>query len=146
MLWCCRYLATDSLRMMIRIASLALVAYWALIFTLTHLPSRTLPKLDWSDKVYHSMAFFGLAFLLAWAIPKRSSKLGRHLIFTFCIAVTYATLDELTQNFIPGRTCDVWDVVADACGASIGLAAYVLVRSTLLKFSLGRGLIQRLSH
>lgn len=132
--------------MIIRIASLVLFAYWALIFTLTHLPSRTLPQLAWSDKVYHSLAFSGLAFLLAWAIPKRSSKLGRHLLLTFCIAVTYATVDELTQNFIPGRTCDIWDVAADAFGTCIGLASYIIIRATLLKFSLGRRLIQRLSQ
>jgi VanZ family protein len=92
------------------------------------------------------MAFCGLAFLLAWAIPKRSAHLGWHLLITWCIAITYASVDEFTQKFIPGRTSDIWDVVADGFGACIGLASYLFLRSTLLKFSLGRDLIQRLSR
>ena len=131
---------------MIRIATICLSVYWLAIFAATHLPSRALPGLQWSDKVYHIIAFSGLAFLLAWALPNRLSRTFPHVVLAALIGLLYACLDEFTQQFIPGRTCDVWDVLADAGGIAIGLAIYWTLRQALSHLSWGRRLIHSLSR
>ncbi len=111
-----------------RLASIVLVGYWALIFFGTHLPKASMPSLNASDKVYHCGAFIGLSFLLCWAIPSSRFSLGKILVIAALVALLYAVLDEWTQQFIPGRTCDIWDVAADAVGVAIGLTTYCIAR------------------
>ena len=131
---------------MIRFASACLFLYWTAIFVATHLPSSALPRLQWSDKVYHAIAFSGLAFLLAWAIPARRGKRIQHLLLAALFAIGYACLDEFSQKFIPGRSCDVWDVAADVVGTGIGLTGYLVCRSLLTQLAVGRRLIASLSR
>lgn len=137
---------TFSARAMVRIASLCLLLYWAAIFLATHLPSSSLPKLHWSDKAYHAIAFAGLGFLLGWAIPASKGKLLRHIVLVFAIGTIYAGLDELTQTLIPSRTCDFLDFLADAVGLAIGISIYLAMRGSLIQFSWGRRLISSLSR
>lgn len=111
-----------------RLASVVLLAYWALIFFGTHLPSARMPSLHASDKVYHCVAFAGLSFLLCWAIPSSRVRWGKILVLSAVVALSYAVLDEWTQQFIPGRTCDIWDVAADSVGVVLGLTSYSVAR------------------
>jgi VanZ family protein len=123
-----------------RVASLCLVLYWLLIFTGTHLPSHAVPRFNLSDKVCHALAFGGLAFLLSWAIPSRGKNLT-HVLWAAMIALVYGVVDEWTQNFIPGRVCDVWDMAADAVGVGLGVVCYLLLRQLLLQWKWGRQFI-----
>ena len=129
---------------MIRIATACLALYWIALCVATHLPSSRMPSLQWSDKTYHVIAFAGLAFLLGWAI-QTSSRL-RHAAWVGGIAVTYAITDELTQKFIPGRSCELADAVADCVGVVIGLGLYTIIRQTLVRFAAGRNLIKTFSR
>ncbi|MCA9132455.1 MAG: VanZ family protein [Planctomycetales bacterium] len=133
------------LRTMIRLASLCLASYWLAIFVATHLPSTAMPALRSSDKICHGIAFAGLSFLLAWALPKRTAPL-KHLGWAAVLALGYGCVDEFTQNFIPGRTCDIWDVAADAVGVACGLLLYLIARQLLIQHRLGRRLIQSLAR
>ncbi|MEZ6134413.1 MAG: VanZ family protein [Pirellulaceae bacterium] len=135
----------QRISLMARLATVILAMYWFVIFLGTHLPSDSLPKLGWSDKVYHGMAFAGLAFLLAWSLPKRHSNGWRHAIVVACIACVYASFDEFTQRFIPGRTSDIMDVAADVFGILGGLLAYTLLRNCLMRIAWGRHIIARLA-
>ncbi len=130
---------------MLRIATFCLIFYWIAIFVATHLPGSVVPHVYGSDKVQHAIVFSGLAFLLSWAIPTRSNLL-RHSMIVTVIALAYACLDELTQNFIPGRSCDIRDWIADAVGAGCGVLAYVAIRRLLCGLEWGKRLIQTLSH
>lgn len=111
-----------------RFASIVLLAYWTLIFVGTHLPSARMPHLHASDKLYHFIAFAGLSFLLCWAIPSSKVSWVKILVVAASIALSYAVIDELTQQFIPGRSCDIWDVAADSVGVLIGLVVYSIAR------------------
>lgn len=122
---------SKSVRLMMsimRVASIILFAYWALIFFGTHLPKASMPSLNASDKVYHCGAFAGLSFLLCWAIPSSRFSLSKILVLAASVALVYAVLDEWTQQFIPGRTCDIWDVAADSVGVVLGLTSYCIAR------------------
>lgn len=129
-----------------RLASLLLLLYWTSIFVGTHIPGHAMPKVGMSDKLMHFGAFAGLAFLLAWAIPTRKGRYLVHACLTFGIIAAYACLDELTQKFIPGRSCSAWDLLADITGAAAGIGLYWICRYILLKWNFGRLLIHRLSR
>jgi VanZ family protein len=113
------------------LGQIALVGYWLLIFTGTHLPP-TMPLLPTEvhniDKVYHFTAYAILAGLLATVWQLSSGVLtARHLRWTWIAVVIYGALDEITQ--IPvSRDCDFWDWVADAIGTACGLLAFVWLR------------------
>lgn len=128
-----------------RIASCCLAVYWIAIFAGTHIPSSSLPSITASDKLCHFVAFSGLSFLLAWAIPSNGKSLG-HVWLAAKIGVAYGIVDELTQMLIPGRNCDILDMAADCVGVAIGLCCYLLVRQLLLQVSWGRSLLVSLSR
>lgn len=92
--------------------------------------------LDWlsflaaSDKVAHTVAFFGLGLWFgALAGPSHWRGIGLLLLL-------YGALIELLQGAMAlGRTEDLWDLAADAGGLVLGLlAARGFGRSWLLRF------------
>lgn len=128
-----------------RIATGCLLLYWTAIFIGTHLPAGNVPKLG-NDKVLHVLAFAGLAFLVAWALPTRVGRAHVQAMWTLGLIWGYAMIDELTQKFIPGRHCSLGDFVADAAGAVLGLLAYFVARSLLIRTKLGYRVIMALSR
>jgi VanZ family protein len=44
------------------------------------------------------------------------------------VAALYAASDEFHQSFVPSRGSSVYDVLIDACGASVGIGATLLWR------------------
>ncbi|MFY8200362.1 MAG: VanZ family protein [Pirellula staleyi] len=111
----------------LRIAVIALGCYWVLMFISTHVPASALPRVAVSDKIIHAVAFAGLAFLLAWAIPTNLGRPLRNVFLAGLIGTLYASLDELLQ--IPvGRTADWQDFWADCVGILFGLLFYTSIR------------------
>ncbi|WP_153558765.1 VanZ family protein [Roseimaritima sediminicola] len=114
----------------IRLAPILLGVYWILLFTGTHLPSVPMPQVQHLDKVQHFVAFAGLAFLLAWAIPAHQRDPRTKMIFAFLVAICYGLFDELTQQFV-GRHTDMMDFAADCGGALMGVLIYRLAKRIL---------------
>ncbi len=133
------------LRKVARIASFCLAIYWLAIFAGTHLPGSSIPAVAVSDKILHVLAYTGLSFLLAWALPTLGKSLT-HVTWAAVIAVTYSCLDELTQMLVPSRSCDIYDIAADCVGIAIGLACYLVLRQLLLQVAWGRSLLNSLSR
>jgi len=69
------------------------------------------------DKAGHFVLMGGLAFLLNRALQQRllwpCVQLGSMLVALFVVT------EEISQIWIPGRTFDLWDLVADFIGISI---------------------------
>lgn len=108
---------------------LPLGIYWAVLLFLTSLPGKDLPDLFISDKIEHLLAFWLLAILLklTLVVQDRFNYLKKHSsIFTLLIIGIYAALDELHQLFIPERSCDILDWLADFSGALIAVMAISL--------------------
>lgn len=96
------------------------VGLWAaIIFFLSDQPS--LPKLgpSWISFAAHFGEYLVLAFLLARANDARTGIVG---------AGVYGITDEFHQAFVPGRTPDVADWLADIAGALVGVFLYRLAR------------------
>jgi len=92
------------------------------IFVLSSIPK--LPTLlgvpEGADKIGHAFMFFILCWLSWRAFFHQSyfPLLSRYaLLGAFIFTVVYGLLDEFHQHFVPGRTSDIYDVVADAGGA-----------------------------
>lgn len=81
------------------------------------------------DKVLHLLAFFTLAILDDFAFPGRGFGFRKMLPLVF-----YGILIEIIQSFLPYRSCDIMDLLAD-CG---GLALYVLLIPVLKRMPLLR--------
>lgn len=102
---------------------LPLIIHWVTIFILTSLPSDRLPSVEVSDKINHFLAFFVLGFFLNLTLKYQTKfpELKKNiLLITIIIAAGYGLLDELHQLFVPGRSAEVLDCLADFIGAVSG--------------------------
>lgn len=84
------------------------------------------------DKLGHAVEFGFLGMLAANALltlPRfstESEKMGRVLWSAVAVAGVWGLIDEIHQIWVPGRTTDPFDLVADVLGASIG--AWIVLR------------------
>ncbi len=97
------------------------------IFWQSHYPApKTLPDFRLKDKLLHITAYALLGVLFCRAliadrgVKSRSIAIWGAVLFT----TLYGISDELHQFFIPSRTADVMDVLADGVGAVLGSLAY----------------------
>ena len=93
----------------------------AVIFLLSSIPARSLPKLALLkyDKLIHATVFFIFGMLVYRAVIPSSqpSRIDwRSAITTLIVVIMYGMLDEVHQHFVAGRTPDVYDALADAVG------------------------------
>jgi VanZ family protein len=75
---------------------------------------KTVDSLPVGDKVQHFTAYAALAFLPT--LRERPAKLGIKLAFAAVLGV----LLEFGQLYSPGRSCDVYDMLADGLGILAG--------------------------
>jgi dipeptide/tripeptide permease len=108
----------------------ALLGYWCLIFTLTHIPVVPTGLPAHSDKVTHLLMYLGLGFLLAWWFHNAGRVGVRLFVTVLFIAAVYAAIDELLQKPV-GRTADIRDSLADVAGAIIGFACFLVTRAIM---------------
>ncbi len=110
------------------------LAYAALIFFLSSQSSFPVPPAIWTfDKGLHFIEYGGLGFLTARAFFGLGVKAP--VVIGAMAAALYGATDELHQYFVPGRSCDVRDWVADVIGAALG--AFVFHR--LVQWRVRRG-------
>lgn len=101
---------------------------WAcLIFAASSIASSRIPDLSIFrfDKVIHFGIYFTLAFLVyrAFRNQSRFPALARHAyLFTLVAIALYGASDEFHQSFVPGRDCDIFDLLADAAGGTMLIA------------------------
>ncbi len=82
--------------------------------------TETLPM----DKVLHAGLYGVLAALWAWVLPGQKPWLlqrTRVAALAWTLAVGFGALDEIHQGFVPGRSRDALDWLADATGAGLAL-------------------------
>lgn len=102
---------------------------WLFIISiLFFLPGSALPKENWLDQIYfdkwvHAGLFAVLIFL--WRSSFNLSFSYYNLLLLFW-ALIYGLLVEFIQLYwIPNRSFDLYDVLADMAGGSIGLLVWL---------------------
>ncbi len=105
-----------------------LTVYWIILFAATSIPSDHVPSLGVSDKFKHFGAYAVLASLVYAALfIQNRYKIFKQkpALFTIIITALYGALDEIHQSFIPGRSCELMDWVADVIGI---LLAVIIIK------------------
>ena len=105
-----------------------LVAWVVLTFVLTSLPHPVayLP-FRFADKAAH-LGFYGVMGFLC-ALWRRESGLPavRAILYAFLFASLAGAFDEVHQEWIPGRSMELLDWMADTLGGGIGALFSVLL-------------------
>jgi VanZ family protein len=112
---------------------LAAISWAGLIYLLSDQPGMdVIPLFPGQDKVFHAIVFGVLGFLVLGAMHTGANGYSPTQVWTAVVLTAiYGMLDEFHQRFVPGRTADTWDVVADTSGAMLGI--YVLYALTRLR-------------
>lgn len=76
------------------------------------------------DKIAHFGAYGLLATLWMRAFAARASR-GRAALLAWIVAAAYGATDEWHQSWVPGRSIELADWIADASGAATAVFAYV---------------------
>jgi hypothetical protein len=92
-----------------------------------------LPKWPYQDKAFHGGVYGLLAALWVRAFSTVRGFHGRRrlLLWTgIVLATLYGLSDEWHQSFVPARTADAADLLADFCGSVVGSWLYVRLALT----------------
>lgn len=81
----------------------------------------------WIRKGAHMGVYFVLAILIYRAVCCYMQKSGREYGLSFLICAVYSVSDELHQYFVPGRSCELRDILIDSCGALAALLLLLLL-------------------
>jgi VanZ family protein len=94
--------------------------------SISHVPA--FPS-GFTDKDGHALLYAGLAALVlrAAAGARWDGVTTRAMLVALLFASFYGVTDEFHQRFVPGRTCDVYDWVADTIGATVAVTGAWLV-------------------
>ena len=78
---------------------------------------RMIGNIPNGDKLMHGLLYGVMALLLNYGLNFKSKKIFEfNMQIGAIIVLTFAGLEEITQYWLPSRTCDVFDFVADVVG------------------------------
>jgi VanZ family protein len=106
-------------------------AIFLLIITLT--PGKAMPatgqwELPYADKVVHFVGFGVLAFLMMRGFCKQKNfnwLRKKSLLSSFLLAISFGIIIEILQIYVPERSFDLLDILANTTGALAGLGFYL---------------------
>ena len=105
------------------------------IFAASSVPGSQIPGTIW-DKLVHMLVYGALGGALV--IPLSGGRWSGVGVGTVAAAIilslAYGVSDEMHQQFTPGRTPDVLDVVADTVGATAGAAVAFVAAVTMRRW------------
>jgi len=88
------------------------------------------PQFENKDKVEHFIAYTTLWFCIL--LPLRYGhrlSLTSSILLAILLTSAYGATDEFHQRYVPNRTCDVTDWMADTFGGFIAGSAYWVYES-----------------
>jgi len=129
----------NNLKINPKIYHAALISYCAAIFIQSSFPSDSFPSVgfEFADKLVHFIIYAVLFVLFFYSLKNQSKnvKLQKYpLEFALLFTVIYGMTDEIHQYFVPNRSCEFSDWVADALGALTlyFMFKYIYKRKTIL--------------
>ena len=78
-------------------------------------------------KAAHASEYAVLGFLLAGGLADDTKKRLYCIGFPWIVGTLYAASDELHQMFVPGRSCQVTDIMIDSSGVFLGVLVGQLI-------------------
>jgi VanZ family protein len=101
-------------------------AFFIFHFSSESNPLPVLTSLVW-DKALHVTEYGGFALLLCRAFRGEGLRWWWSVLLAAMVASVYGATDEWHQLFVPQRTSDVADWLADVVGAAAGSCLYRLI-------------------
>jgi VanZ family protein len=101
---------------------------WAIIVLISSsisMPAISAPP--GADKGAHGLLYLVLGYLSGRALLLGRSARVWHLLVLVVGLLAFGAIDEVHQRWIPTRTADVRDWVADAVGSVAGIATAIVV-------------------
>ena len=108
-------------------ARLWAILWTLLIFFLCFLPGNELPEVDipFIDKWTHVILF--AVFSLLWLCAGTTNNI-RYIAAILISSIYLGWLVEYVQgHYIPGRSQDMMDTIADTCGAFLGIILFITI-------------------
>ena len=98
--------------------------------SLSHPPTVSAWDLPHLDKLYHFLTYSGLTFVLIRALCLSCTTRPPISLFLWAaiLSTVYGALDEFHQAFIPERVMSLYDLLADAMGASMVASVWLNVQ------------------
>jgi VanZ family protein len=108
--------------------------YYAFIFFLSSRSFKVKPEIPFLDKGVHLVEFALLGLFLSLGYFKNlKSAFVLRAVLTVLSGIILAALDEGHQYFVPGRSTEILDLVADTVGICAGLFVYVYLSRKKMK-------------
>ena len=120
------------------------VLIWAgVIFVASSIPNLNVLDMgfNFQDKVKHSLVYAILGVLIVRALARQAKvPLSGYWLrgIALLLGVLYGISDEFHQSFVPGRSPEVTDVLADGLGVWLGIHFYQArhgIRAWLQRFT-----------
>jgi VanZ family protein len=106
-----------------------LVAWFLVIHNFSATPGKDLPHINIpnADKIFHALIFGILGMLLIRACDNSNFNvsLAKMVFLAIIITICYGAYDEWFQRTVPGRSCDLIDLLADSAGSTAGIFLYI---------------------
>jgi len=102
------------------------IIYCALIFYMSSRPApESIPKIAHFDKLLHAGAYALLSalFFRAYRTTRLGDRLATVILLSILSAGIYGISDELHQHFVPSRSAEIQDALANIAGSAIGAVA-----------------------
>lgn len=119
-----------SPRARIAVAWLPAILYTLLIWWLSSQPLNwpIIERMLLRDKGVHFLEYGALSLFITHAIATTWRELGvRAVLAATIITAALGLVDELHQAFVPGRSSDALDLLADTIGALFFSALYIVL-------------------
>jgi VanZ family protein len=114
---------------------LPVIAYMTMLFGLSSMSTVPSPPGDLSDKDVHLGAYSGLGALTTRALASGITDVTwRSVGGAIVISSLYGVSDEFHQRYVPGRSFETIDMLADAIGSATGaiaVGAWSIIRRRL---------------
>lgn len=114
---------------------------WALLIMIaSSIPADQLPNVQifgW-DKIAHVCVFFIFGILILRSLYHRNKSIiskKQIATLTLVFVVSFGIFDEIFQSIIPGRTSDIYDLIADAVGGILAVAFFNFINRDARKIT-----------
>ena len=112
-----------------------LIIYCIFIFIQSSFPSiESVPELPYIDKLLHFFAYavLGAFFLRAYKTLRVRNNLKLLIILSVLSSSLYGISDEIHQHFVPYRSFEYFDILADVLGSLFGVFIYQYITARFI--------------
>jgi VanZ family protein len=108
-----------------------------IILVLTLMPGKAIPDVGFfnADKLVHFFVFGLLMVLTSYAIAKMKVVRGtpdNPMMISFIYSVALGIAIEVLQQFVPGRSFSVADMIANTIGVTLGYFAFIKLQRRIV--------------